>query len=328
MSLAEGAVARSDVGAAATGRGVRTGRGQAKRQRASAWRRRDRAAGYIYLLPAVIFLGAFIVYPLVKVIEYSFQNWDGVGPATFAGTSNYSQLWQDPVESSSLAHVGILFIFFALVPVALGLLVAGLIGRVQPKGSGIFRAIFFLPQVIVTVVIAIVWTWVLAPSGSGSINGLLHAIGLGPAVGPAWLGDFGSALIAIGLVAAWIDFGLCFLLFLSGVQKISPDLYSSARIDGAGLIREFFSITVPLLRREIAAAIVITTVMALQGFALVYTATNGGPGTSTIVPGILILRDAFDLGQVGTAAALGLALAALVFIVTFGIRALLERKAE
>ncbi|MDA8292197.1 MAG: sugar ABC transporter permease [Actinomycetota bacterium] len=290
--------------------------------------RRDRAAGYLYILPAVGFLGMFIVYPLIKDIQYSFENWDGVGPVTSAGFSNYAQLWKDPVESSSLAHIGILFIFFALIPVALGLLVASLIGRVQPRGSAVFRAIFFLPQVIVTVVIAIVWTWLLAPTGSGSFNGLLHTIGLGPAVGPSWLGDFGSSLTALGLIAVWIDFGLCFLLFLSGVQKISPELYNSARIDGAGLVREFFYITVPLLRREIAAAIVITTVMALQGFTLVYTATGGGPGTSTVIPGILILRDAFDLGQVGTAAALALTLAALVFIVTFGIRALLERKAE
>ncbi|HVC25682.1 MAG TPA: sugar ABC transporter permease [Acidimicrobiales bacterium] len=328
MSFAEGAVPSDNVGVAASGRDLGRTQGRAGRQRSVAWRRRDRAAGYLYILPAVVFLAMFIVYPLVKDIQYSFENWDGVGPATYAGFSNYAQLWRDPVESSSLAHIGELFIFFALIPVAVGLLVASLIGRVQPRGSVVFRAIFFLPQVIVTVVIAIVWTWLLAPSGAGSFNGLLHAVGLGPAVGPSWLGDFNTSLIALGLIAVWIDFGLCFLLFLSGVQKISPELYNSARLDGAGLIREFFYITVPLLRREIAAAIVITTVMALQGFTLVYTATGGGPGTSTTIPGILILRDAFDLGQVGTAAALAITLAVLVFAVTFGIRALLERKAE
>lgn len=324
MSVVQGAVSTSDVDPVAAESVSRRRRG---RPRASAWQRRERASGYVYLLPAVAFLGAFIVYPLGKVIQYSFQNWDGVGPPTAAGFSNYKLLWQDPVESSSLTHIGILFVFFALIPVALGLLIAGLIGRVQPRGSSVFRAIFFLPQVIVTVVIAIIWTWLLAPSGSGSVNGILHALGLGPAVGPAYLGEFGTALISIGLMAAWLDFGLCFLLFMSGVQRISPDLYSSARIDGAGLLREFFFITVPLLRREIAAAIVITTVMALQGFTLIYTSTGGGPGTSTTIPGILILRDAFQLGEVGVAAALSLALAAAVFVVTLGIRAILERKA-
>lgn len=294
---------------------------------AAAWRRSDRRSGYLYLLPAVVFLGLFIIYPLVKVIEYSFENWGGVGAATFAGTSNYQQIWRNPLEYGSFAHIGVLFMFFTVIPVIIGLFIAGLLGRVRPRGSAVFRTVFFLPQVIVTVVIAIVWTWILAPSGSGSVNGIIHELGLGPSVGPAYLGDFGSALISIGLVAAWIDFGLCFLLFLAGVQRISPDLYNAAQIDGAGIIREFFYITVPLLRREIGAAIVITTVMALQGFTLIYTATDGGPGTTTTIPGILIFRDAFQLGEVGPAAALGLGLALLVFVVTLGIRAILERNA-
>ena len=297
-----------------------------KARRAPAWRRRDQRAGYLYLLPAVAFLGAFILYPLARVIQYSFQSWDGVGPATYVGFSNYEQIAQPP-QSSALGHIGVLFIFFAIIPTGLGLMVASLIGRVRMRGMGIFRVIFFLPQVIITVVIAIVWTWLLAPSGAGSINGVLHSLGLGPAVGPAYLGDFNTALISLGLIALWVNFGLCFLLFLSGVQRISPELYDSARVDGAGLVREFLHITVPLLRREMGAVLIITTVIALQNFALVYVATDGGPGMSTIVPGILIYRDAFQLGEVGTAAALAVVLAALVAGVTLGIRALLERKA-
>lgn len=291
-----------------------------------AWRRRDRIAGYLYLLPAVVFLGAFIVYPLAKVIQYSFQSWDGVGPATYVGFSNYDQITQ-AAESSTLGHIGLLFIFFAIIPTALGLVVASMIGRVRLRGMGIFRVIFFLPQVIITVVIAIVWTWLLAPNGTGSVNGILHTLGLGPTVGPAFLGDFNTALISLGVVALWVDFGLCFLLFLSGVQRVPPELYDSARVDGAGLVREFLHITVPLLRREMGTVLIVTTVMALQNFALVYVATDGGPGTSTMVPGILIYRDAFQLGVVGSAAALAVVLAALVAAVTLGIRALLERKA-
>ena len=179
------------------------------------------SAGYLYLLPAVALLGVFILYPLARVVQYSFQSWDGVGPATYVGFSNYEQLVQPP-QSSALGHIGVLFIFFAIIPTGLGLMVASLIGRVRMRGMAIFRVIFFLPQVIITVVIAIVWTWLLAPSGAGSINGILHSLGLGPAVGPAYLGDFNTALISLGLIAVWVNFGLCFLLFLSGVQRISP----------------------------------------------------------------------------------------------------------
>lgn len=325
MSSTEGTIQATSTAVARRTR--RRRRGDGPRAQPAAWHRRDQLAGYLYLVPAVVFLGVFIVFPLVKVVQYSFHDWDGVGPATAAGFSNYTQLWQDPGESQSIAHIGFLFVFFALIPAALGLLVASLIGRVRQRGMGVFRVIFFLPQIIVTVVTAIVWTWLLAPSGSGSVNGLLHAVGLGPAVGPSYLGDFNTALVSLGLIAVWIDFGLCFLLFLSGVQRIPPELYDSARVDGAGLVREFAYITVPLLRREIGTAIIVTTVIALQSFAIVYVATGGGPGTSTMIPGILIFRDAFQLGQVGTASALGLALAVLVFAVTLGIRWVLERKA-
>jgi len=191
----------------------------------------------------------------------------------------------------------------------------------------VFRVIFFLPQVLVTIVIAVVWTWILAPGGTGSLNGILHSLGLGPAVGPAWLGDFSTALLAIGLIGTWTEFGLCFVLFLAGIQRIPTEMFDSARIDGAGLVREFRSVIVPMLRREIGAAITISVVASLQSFPLIYQATNGGPGTATTTPGLLVYRDAFQLGDVGGASALGIALALVTFILTFGVRAALERKA-
>jgi raffinose/stachyose/melibiose transport system permease protein len=193
---------------------------------------------------------------------------------------------------------------------------------------GFFRVVFFLPQVIITVVAAIVWTWILAPSGQASLNGLLNAAGLGPEVGRPWLGDFNTALLAVGLVAVWLDFGLCFVLFIAGIQRISPEIYDAARIDGAGFLREFVRITVPLLRREIGAALTISVVVALQSFTLVYVATNGGPGYATTVPGLLVYRYGFQLGQVGDASALGIAMTFIIFGLTFVIRALIERNAE
>lgn len=284
-------------------------------------------SGYLYILPAVVLLGLFIVYPFIRAGQYSFLSWDGVGPAHYVGGFNWEQIYLDPVERGSLVNAATLFIFFALVPVALGLAVVSLLARTRRRGMGVFRVIFFLPQVLVTVVIAVVWTWILAPGGTGSLNGIIHSLGLGPAIGPAWLGDFSTALLAIGLVGTWTEFGLCFVLFLAGIQRIPTEMFDSARIDGAGLIREFRSVIVPMLRREIGAAITISVVASLQSFPLIYQATNGGPGTATTTPGLLVYRDAFQLGDVGGASALGIALALVTFILTFGVRALLERKA-
>ncbi|HUA42360.1 MAG TPA: sugar ABC transporter permease [Streptosporangiaceae bacterium] len=290
-------------------------------------RRREWLSGYMFLAPAALFIGVLIIYPLARAAQYSLQEWDGIGLARYVGVTNYTQILTDPVERGSLANLGILLIFYALIPTALALMTVSMMRRTRPRGMGFFRAVYFLPQVIVTVVVAIVWTWLLAPSGTGTVNGLLHAVGLGASTGTPWLGSFNTALPAVGVIAAWLDFGLCFVLLLPGIQRIAPDIYDAARVDGAGLLREFFSITVPMLRRDIGAALTISAVAALQSFTLIYQATNGGPGYTTMVPGLLIYRDAFQLGEVGPASALGIAMSVLIFAITFGIRALIERNA-
>ena len=290
-------------------------------------RRREILSGYLYLAPAAAFIGALIIYPLIKAVQYSLQAWDGIGVARWVGLANYTRIFTGSVERGSLVNLAILLVFYSLIPVALSLVVVNLIRRSRQRGMGFFRVVYFLPQVIVTVVVAIVWTWLLAPSGTGTVNGLLHAVGLGHSTGTPWLGSFSWALPAVGLVAAWLDFGLCFVLLLPGIQRIPGELYDAARVDGAGLLREFFRITLPMLRRDIAAAITISAVAALQSFTLIYQATNGGPGYVTMVPGLLIYRDAFQLGDVGSASALGIVMTLIIFVITFGIRALIERRA-
>lgn len=288
---------------------------------------REGLTGWLFLAPAAFLLAVLIVYPLVRAAQYSLQEWDGVGIAQWVGLRNYAQIITDPVERGSLANLGILLIFYSLIPTALALVTVNMMRRSKLRGMGFFRVVFFLPQAIVTVVVAIVWTWLLAPSGPGTVNELLHLLGTGSGSGTPYLGSFSWALPAVGFIAAWLDFGLCFVLLIPGIQRIPPELYDAVRVDGAGMLKEFFSITVPMLRRDIGAAITITAVAALQSFTLIYQATNGGPGYATMVPGLLVYRDAFQLGAVGSASALGIAMSVLIFGLTFGIRALIERNA-
>lgn len=283
-------------------------------------RRQEVVSGYLYLAPAVLFLGALIIYPLIKAVQYSLQDWDGVGVARWVGVANYTRIFTNSVERGSLVNLAILLVFYSLIPVALSLVAVNLMRRSRQRGMGFFRVVYFLPQVIVTVVVAIVWTWLLAPSGAGTVNWLFGT-------GTPWLGSFSWALPAVGFVASWLDFGLAFVLLLPGIQRIPPEIYDAARVDGAGLLREFFRITLPMLRRDIAAAITITAVAALQSFTLIYQATNGGPGYTTMVPGLLIYRDAFQLGDVGSASALGIVMTVIIFVITFGVRSLIERNA-
>ncbi len=179
-----------------------------------------------------------------------------------------------------------------------------------------------LPQTIATVVVAIAWVWIYAPDGP--LNEALRAVGLG-SITRGWLGDFNFALPALGLVGTWVMFGLCMDLFLAGIQKIPSTLYEAARVDGAGAVREFFAVTLPGLRSELAVALTLTTIMALRSFDLVYVATNGGPGSSTTVPGVLVYRNAFSNGAVGLAAAVAVVLTLIIFAVAFLITKVVDR---
>ena len=140
----------------------------------------------------------------------------------------------------------------------------------------------FLPQIIPLVAAGIVWSWLLRRTAWST---RCCARSGWAALTRAWLGDFDTALPAVGVIGAWVLLGLCMLLLLAGMSKIDPSLYEAARIDGAGPFREFFSITLPSLRQEIGVCVTVTVIAALASFDIVYISTQGGPGNSTIVPG-------------------------------------------
>ncbi len=184
-----------------------------------------------------------------------------------------------------------LIVFFTVIPVGLGLAIAATIRRIAASRLALIaRTVVFLPQVIPLVAAGIAWSWLL--SSTGLVNQLLSAVGLG-GVTRAWLGDFSTALPAVGVIGAWVLLGLCTLLLLAGMTKIDPALYEAARIDGAGAWREFRSVTVPSLRQEIGVCVTVTVIAALASFDIVYIATQGGPGNATMVPGLEIYYLAF-----------------------------------
>jgi raffinose/stachyose/melibiose transport system permease protein len=185
----------------------------------------------------------------------------------------------------------------------------------------LFRTILFLPQVIAMVVVAVMWKMIYDPD-NGSLNRFLGWFGI---EGKSWLGDFDLALPSVGLIGTWVYFGLAMVLLSAGVQKIPPSLYDAARVDGAGAVREFFAVTLPALRGEIAVAMTLTTIAALRNFDIVYITTKGGPGDATTVPAYQVFSRAFESGQVGSAAAIGIVLTAIIFVITVGINRLAER---
>ena len=183
--------------------------------------------------------GLFVLLPLVLTVSYSFFKWNGVTAAKWVGASNYVTVLSDPSLFGSILNSLRLIVFFSFIPVGLGLIVASVIHRVATGRLGtVARTVLFLPQVIPLVAAGIIWSWLLA--GPGLVNELLDAVGLG-ALTRAWLGDFATALPAVGLIGVWVLLGFCVVLLLTGMSKIDAGLYESARIDGAGWFTELRS---------------------------------------------------------------------------------------
>jgi raffinose/stachyose/melibiose transport system permease protein len=282
-----------------------------------------RRIGYLYLLPAFAVFTAFVLVPLAHSFWLSLWAWDGISPGTWVGLHNYADVVSDPALRSAFLHALVLLGFYALLPVAIGLLLAGVLARVQVRGLAFFRTIMFLPQVIAMVVVAVMWRMIYDPQ-HGALNELLRTVGLG-SLAQSWLGDFNLALPSIGLVGTWVYYGLAMVLLTAGVQKIPPSLYDAARVDGAGMVREFFAVTLPALRGEIAVALTLTSIYALRNFDLVYITPKGGPGDATSVPAFQVYSRAFESGQVGSASAIGLTLTLIIFAISFVINRVAER---
>ncbi|HEY6074233.1 MAG TPA: sugar ABC transporter permease [Anaerolineales bacterium] len=280
--------------------------------------RRETIVGWLFVLPALLMYVVFVLLPLLLTVLYSFYRWNGVGPMTWVGLKNYVTVFQVPGLIGTIFNAFWLVAWFSFIPVGLGLIVASVIHRVATGRLGaIARTVLFLPQVIPLVAAGIIWGWLLALPGL--INQFLRVVGLGVFT-RAWLGDFDSALPAVGFIGIWVLLGFCTVLLLTGMTKVDPALYESARIDGAGWLQEFLTITVPLLRYEIGVCLTVTVIAALAAFDIVYVATAGGPGHSTAVPGIQIYILAFTQRAVGLASALAVMLLVLVVVIILPIQ--------
>jgi raffinose/stachyose/melibiose transport system permease protein len=310
----------SDAGAPLGRTGIgRLGRG----------RRRERAPGepgslvaWLFVLPGIAIFAVFTMAPLLYAMGLSFYDWDGLSPKRFVGLANYREAFADPAIRATFQHVLELFAFYTILPIAFGLLLTALLTRSPIRGLTFYRTVLFLPATVAGVVVAQAWIWIY--NKDGPLNAGLRAVGLG-SYAQAWLGSFTWALPAVGLVGTWVSYGLCMVLFIAGAQRISPSLYEAARVDGAGAVREFFAVTLPGLRGEIAVALMLTTINALRSFDIVWNTTQGGPGGTTTVPSVLMYLNAFTYNRVGYAATIAVMLAVSILCVIGVIHFFSER---
>jgi len=282
--------------------------------------------GYLYLAPGLLVYLLFVFLPILDTLRTSLYDWDGIGRPVFNGLRNYADLFRDRAFFTALANNAVFVIFYTILPILLALFLTALMTRRPLRGMALFRAGLFVPQVMSMVVVGVVWRWILNPV-SGPLNQALRAVGL-DAWAKVWLGDFTWALPAVGGIGTWVQYGFCMVLFIAGVQRIEPDLYDAARIDGANAYQELRYVTLPGLRSEIVVALITTLIAALRVFDLVYTTTRGGPGTRTLVVAFHIWRNAFVTNNVGYAAAVAVVLGAIILTISAAILRLQERVAK
>jgi carbohydrate ABC transporter membrane protein 1, CUT1 family (TC 3.A.1.1.-) len=304
---------------------VRPPRAGSDRPRRTVRRHRWDLSSYFFLLPALVMSGLFVLYPLTQTVWISLHEWNGLSEPVWVGIQGFVDGLSSPRIHAALLHVCVLVLFFSIIPLSLGLVVAALLSGRSLPGLGFFRVVLFLPQVIAMVVTGIAWRWVLSPDGA--VNEILRAIGL-ESLTRAWFGDFDTALLAVGVVGIWVVFGFCMVLFLSGIARLDPALYDAAQMDGAGPIRTFFAVTLPGVRPEMAVALTITVVGALKSFDVVYVTTAGGPGIATTVPALEVYLLAFRDGTVGSAAVVAVLLVTIILVVTTLLRRLTREENE
>ena len=279
------------------------------------WPGESRFYGWIYILPGLLIYLVFIVYPILETIRTSFYRWDGFSSnRVFILFDNYIKLISDPQFLKALLNNLTFIIFYSIIPIFIGLLLASLLGRKPLPGMSFFRAGLFLPQILSMVVVGVTWRWIFNPA-FGLLNSGLRAVGLDHLT-RAWLGDFQLALPSVGVVGTWVMYGFCMILFLSGMQRIPEDQYEAAELDGANGFRQLIHITLPSLRSEMSVALITTIIAALRVFDLVYVTTKGGPGDSTLVTGFLVYRSAFQQNQLGYASAVATVMTLLILIIS------------
>lgn len=265
----------------------------------------------LFLGPSLLGFLVFIAFPILYSLVISFTDWNLLNPMKFIGIDNYASLLRDKNFWAALRNTGTFIISYLPSVMILGLAIAVLLNS-KIKFKTFFRGIYFLPVVTSWVAVSLVWKWLL--NGQyGLLNYFLSLIGIH---GPSWLTDPRTAMLAIIITSVWKDIGFIMVLYLGGLQAISPSLYEAAEIDGASQWRQFWHVTLPGLRPTTFFVLMISLINSFQVFDQVNIMTGGGPGNATTVMVQNIYNSAFNFFEMGRASAMSWLLFLIIFTVS------------
>ncbi|TYB66047.1 sugar ABC transporter permease [Nonomuraea sp. PA05] len=274
--------------------------------------------GYAFIAPTGLGLAVFYLWPVLQTAYFSFTEWGVFGGHTWTGLANYTRLISDPEVGQAVLNT-LTYTVLGLLGIPLAIVFAALLNRPGLGGVTLYRTAFFLPVVTMPVAVAMLWRW-LYNGDYGLINQVLSLAGID---GPNWIADPATALYALIVVGVWSSVGYNLIIFLAGMQAIPKELYEAASMDGAGRVRQFFSITLPMLSPTAFFISIVSVIGSLQLFDLVFVMTGSGQAAranpaytrlQTVVQ--LFYERAFVTNDRGYAAAIVMALLLLIAVLT------------
>jgi putative chitobiose transport system permease protein len=287
--------------------------------------RRFTATPYLFLAPALVLIGVFVVYPIGAVIYYSFTDYSISTPPVWTGLDNYQKLVGDPTFWLALTH-SIVYLIVTPILIVLSIGLAIIVNR-RLRGIHIFRALYYVPAVSGSIAIGISWRWLF--DTNGLINSTLISLGI---IGEPiqWLSEPAAVLPIAMLLTIWAGVGYYSVIFLAGLQNISEDLYDAAAIDGCSDLQKHRYVSVPGLRPQIVFVTVISSLAALKVFDEIYVLTNktGGILDSGTTVVFFLWEQAFRLTHAGYASAIAIVLLLITLVFSIVNVRLLDRQAE
>jgi raffinose/stachyose/melibiose transport system permease protein len=277
----------------------------------------------LFLLPALVLYGVFVLIPIVQAAHYSLYKWNGLTPLTdFIGIANYQRALADPIFIKAVTHNAIIIVLSLTTQIPFSLGIALLLNRRFP-GRAIFRLLFFAPYVIAEVIAGVVWRLILQPGGLA--EGGLNGIGLDSLYQP-WLADTDTVLWALFVIISWKYFGFHMIILLAGLQGIPRELEEAAAIDGASRRQAIRYITLPLLGPTIRVSVFLSIIGALQLFDLVWVTTGGGPADASNTMASYLVDRGFERFQLGYGSAISVILFVIALVVAMAYQRFVMRR--
>jgi multiple sugar transport system permease protein len=270
---------------------------------------------WFFLAPCLLGLLVFTYIPIMASLGLSFSYWNLLGIPKFVGLENYAAVLNDPLFWKSFATTWTFVIISGFLEVAIALLLAVWLNRAI-RGQSFFRTAYFLPFITPMVSVALVWGWLYDPT-YGLINWLLQQAHLIDKPIP-WLYDPKTALWAVMILRVWKDIGYNIVIFLAGLQTVSPSLYESANLDGANSWQIFWRVTLPMITPTLFFIGIMTLINGFQSFDSVYLLTQGGPEHSTELLVYWMFKNAFEFYKIGPASAIAYILFVVILLLTLG----------